>query len=199
MKLVVGLGNPTGEYADTRHNVGFQVTDALAARWQTTFSATKFKALLATAQRGGAKVGLVQPQTYMNLSGDAVGSLARYYRVEPEDVFVVYDDVDLPLGRLRLRAKGSAGTHNGMKSLVQHLGTTEFPRLRVGIGRARPGADLTGHVLGKFAKAERPSIEAAIDRAADCVERVLEGNWDSAMSTYNAPPEAHSTAEETES
>ena len=199
MKIVVGLGNPTPAYAKTRHNVGFQVVDALAARWGVTFSAGKFDAQVATGQRGGDKVALVKPQTYMNCSGEAVGPMARYYRVAPEDVLAVYDDVDLPFGRLRLRSKGSAGTHNGMRSLVQHLGTPAFARLRVGIGQAQAGRNLTSHVLGKFAKDEEAAVTRTVDRAADCVERVLDGDWDDAMTTYNEWPTPLATTEETES
>ncbi len=199
MKLVVGLGNPAPEYAKTRHNVGFQVVDTLAARWGATFGAGKFEALVATGQRRGAKIALVKPQTFMNLSGEAVGPMARYFRVAPEDVFAVYDDVDLPLGRLRLRASGSAGTHNGMRSVVQHLGTEAFPRLRVGIGAAQRGRDLTSHVLGKFATDEHEPMAAAIERAADCVEHVLDGHWDDAMNTYNERRSPLPTTEETES
>ena len=196
MKLVVGLGNPTRTYAHTRHNVGFQVVDLLAERWHTTFGASKFQARVADGRVDGDKVALVKPDTYMNNSGEAVGALARYYRVDPGDLLVVYDDVDLPLGRLRLRASGSAGTHNGMRSVVQHLGTRDFPRLRVGIGGGRPGQDLSAHVLGRFAADERPDVDRAVGRAADCVERVVGGDWTGAMNTFNERPAPLATPEE---
>lgn len=193
MRLVIGLGNPTARYADTRHNVGFRVVDRLAARWGSPFRTGKYQTLTADGRYGGAKVTLVKPQTYMNCSGEAVGALAHYFDVPPAEVFVVYDDIDLPLGQLRLRAKGSAGTHNGMRSVVQHLGTTEFPRLRVGIGRADRRGTLSSHVLGRFATDEQPTVERAIDQAVACVECVLDGDWDRAMNTYNerrpSPPQ----------
>ena len=196
MKLVVGLGNPSEAYSDTRHNLGFRVVDLLAERWGCGFRPSKFKALLADARVAQHKVSLAKPQTYMNCSGEAVGPLARYFDIPPEDVVVVYDDVDLPLGQLRLRAQGSAGTHNGMRSLVQHLGTTVFPRLRIGIGRNLPGRDLTGHVLGRFTPEERPAIVRALARAADCVERILAGEWNEAMTEYNGRLGSLETAQE---
>lgn len=196
MKLVVGLGNPERRYAGTRHNVGFQVVDALAHRWGWTFGSSRFDALVADGRRGGDRVALVKPLTYMNHSGEAVGAMARYFDVPAADVLVVYDDVDLPVGQLRLRPRGSAGSHNGMRSVVTHLGTQEMPRLRIGIGTARGGRDLTGHVLGKFSPAERDEMDTAVARAADCVERVLDGDLDGAMGTYNARLEPRAAEQE---
>ena len=196
MKLVVGLGNPTRRYEGTRHNVGFQVANALAKRWQWAFGSSRFDAEVADGRRMGERVALVKPLTYMNESGQAVGGMARYFDVLPEDVIVVYDDVDLPLGQLRLRRKGSAGSHNGMRSVLAHLGTTEVPRLRVGIGAARQAGALTGHVLGKFTRVERDEVDTAVQRAADCVEQVLDGQWDAAMGTYNARLQTGTATEE---
>lgn len=199
MKLVVGLGNPDARYAETRHNVGFVVVDTLADRWRWSFARGKFDDLEARGEQYGETIVLVKPQTYMNGSGETVGPMARYFKVDPSDVLVVYDDIDLPMGVLRLREKGSAGTHNGMRSVVQHLGTTQFPRLRVGIGKAGRQSSLTGHVLGKFSADERPLAKEAVGKAADCVEQVLRGHWQDAMNTYNQRPARRTASEESSS
>ena len=137
MKMIVGLGNPGAEYAQTRHNVGFMLVDKLASDLKVDVTKKKFNALMAECQIKGEKIILVKPQTYMNLSGDAVGPLARWYKINPSDIMVIYDDMDLPLGKLRIRPFGGTGGHNGMKSLIAALGTEKFPRMRIGIGRTR--------------------------------------------------------------
>ena len=187
MKLIVGLGNPGREYRDTRHNAGFMVMDEIARRhdlmWAMapgqvpdTFVAKKY---------GPQPVLLAKPLTYMNLSGDAAAALLRYYDVGAADLLIVVDDIDLPFGRLRARPSGSAGTHNGLRSVVGRLGT-EFPRLRVGVGRGDARRELADHVLSKFEPAEREQLESVITRAADAAEMFAAEGIVKVMNTYNA-------------
>ena len=179
-RLLVGLGNPGREYSGTRHNVGFMVLDRLAAASGATFRADKkWKADVAVA----GDVFLLKPQTYMNLSGESVSEIARFYKIEPARVLVVLDDMALPLGRLRLRERGSHGGHNGLRSILDHLGTQDIPRLRGGIGEAPDAA--TGHVLGRFAVDERPLVEQSLDRAAEAVRFAQENDLPSAMNRFN--------------
>ena len=180
-RLLVGLGNPGREYAGTRHNVGFMVLDRLAAAWGAAFRADK-KWQAEVANTGD--VWLCKPQTYMNLSGESVGEIARFYKIEPARVFVILDDMALPLGRLRFRERGSAGGHNGLQSILDHLGTQDIPRLRIGIGSAEPGAAV-GHVLGRFAVDERPLVEQSLDRAVEAVRFAQENDLPSAMNRFN--------------
>ena len=191
MKLIVGLGNPGREYRDTRHNVGFMVVDEVARRhalsWAMApsqvpdaFVAKRFPAAGATEP-----LLLAKPLTYMNRSGGAVAALAGYYRIDAGDLLVVYDDVDLPFGKLRARAAGSAGTHNGMKSIVQSLGTTAVPRLRVGIGRGDRRRDLADVVLSRFEPAETGQLESIIARAADAAEMFAADGILTVMNAYN--------------
>jgi PTH1 family peptidyl-tRNA hydrolase len=187
MKLVVGLGNPGAEYRDTRHNVGFLVCDELAHRWRVPEAwREKFSALHIKTIAGDEPVIVAKPLTFMNLSGEAVAGLAAFYKVEPADVLVVTDDVALPLGRLRARPEGGAGGHNGLKSIIQHLGTQAFPRLRVGVGRGDDRRDLSDHVLGRFEAGERDTVSAAVLRAADASERFLADGIERVMSAFNA-------------
>jgi len=188
-RLLVGLGNPGREYAGTRHNVGFMVLDRLAAAWGAAFRADKkWQAEVAVASSqnpcGTGDVWLCKPQTYMNLSGESVGEIARFYKIEPARVFVILDDMALPLGRLRLRERGTAGGHNGLQSILDHLGTQDIPRLRIGIGSAEPGAAV-GHVLGRFAVDERPLVEQSLDRAVEAVRFAQENDLPSAMNRFN--------------
>ena len=188
-RLLVGLGNPGREYAGTRHNVGFMVLDRLAAAWGAAFRADKkWQAEVAVASSqnpcGTGDVWLCKPQTYMNLSGESVGEIARFYKIEPARVFVILDDMALPLGRLRIRERGTAGGHNGLQSILDHLGTQDIPRLRIGIGSAEPGAAV-GHVLGRFAVDERPLVEQSLDRAAEAVRFAQENDLPSAMNRFN--------------
>jgi peptidyl-tRNA hydrolase, PTH1 family len=184
VKLVVGLGNPGSKYRDTRHNVGFWVVDALAARWHLQDAWRERDEALFVKQPGGSV--LVKPLTFMNLSGFAVSRLRQFFQVEPQDLFVVVDEVALPLGRLRARARGSAGGHNGLKSVIEQLGTTEFPRLRIGVGRGDDRRDLADHVLSKFDADERDTIEAATLRAADAAEMFISEGIERVMNTFNA-------------
>ena len=181
--LLVCLGNPGDPYENTRHNVGFQVADEIAARKDVPVQRLKFRALTNTVELGGAKVLLMKPVTYMNLSGEAAREAAAFYKVPPERVLVVSDDVALPPGRLRIRKGGSAGGHNGLKNLIQHLGTDQFPRIRVGVGeKPHPDYDMADWVLGKLQGEDKKAVDAAVKRAAECLIR--EGP-DRAMSRYN--------------
>jgi peptidyl-tRNA hydrolase, PTH1 family len=187
MKLVVGLGNPGSEYRDTRHNVGFLVVDEIARRWRLSDAwREKFSALHVRTTVADEAVIIAKPLTFMNLSGQAVAGLAAFYKIEPADVLVVTDDVALPLGRLRARPEGGAGGHNGLKSIIQHLGTQAFPRLRVGVGRGDDRRDLVDHVLGRFDAGERDTVSAAVLRAADATERFLSEGIERVMSAFNA-------------
>ncbi len=185
IRLIAGLGNPGREYARTRHNVGFDVLDRLADALGARFALEKkWKTELA---RAGDLV-LVKPQTYMNLSGEAIRSAASFFRIPPASTLVVYDDKDLPLGQLRLRESGSAGGHNGVKSIIAHLGTDKFPRLRVGIGSpGQPGQELVGHVLGAFTPDERAALEKRLDRAVEAINYAARFGFPQAMNLFNRP------------
>ena len=184
-RLIVGLGNPGETYRDTRHNVGYMVLDEVARRMSTTFQHEKrWNCMLA---RSGA-TWLLKPLTFMNLSGEAVASVAHFYKLKPAETLVAFDDVDMPVGSLRLRPSGSAGGHNGMRSIISLLGTDEFPRLKLGIAAegGRPaGHKLSGHVLGRFSEDERAGILQVVDRAADAVALALRSGIDAAMNLFN--------------
>jgi len=187
LKLIVGLGNPGQEYRDTRHNVGFMVVDALVDRWRVADQwREKFEALQIKTVRGDEQVIIAKPLTFMNLSGQAVQALAGFYKIEPADVFVVTDDVALPVGRLRARREGGAGGHNGLKSIIQSLATQAFPRMRVGVGRGDDRRDLADHVLGRFEADERDTVSAAVLRAADATEMFLSEGIGRVMNAFNA-------------
>lgn len=187
MKLIVGLGNPGAEYRDTRHNVGFNVVDELVNRWRVSDSwREKFDALQIKTMRGEDSVIISKPLTFMNRSGQAVAAIAGFYKIEPADVFVIVDEVALPLGRLRARPEGSAGGHNGLKSIIEHLGTNAFPRMRIGVGRGDNRRDLADHVLGRFDASERDTVSAAVLRAADASEMFLSDGIGRVMNTFNA-------------
>ena len=184
--LIVGLGNPGGQYDGTRHNAGFAVADELARRGGFAIQRLKFKALTAAAEVGGQGALVMKPTTYMNLSGEAVGEAARFYKLTPDRVLVISDDVDLPLGKLRLRTGGSAGGHNGLKSIIQHLGSDRFPRLKVGVGgKPHLDYDLADWVLGKLQGEDKKVMDEAVKRAADAVECLLKDGADKAMNRYN--------------
>ena len=187
--LVVGLGNPGREYAATRHNAGFMVLDALARQWGVTFGRTRHQALLAEARVGPHRVLLAKPQTYMNLSGRAVGPLVRYYRLPLDHLLVVYDDLDLPFGTVRLRPQGGHGGHKGMKSIIEALGgRRDFPRLRIGIGRPPGRMDAADYVLRPFSPAEREQWPWVVDRAVEGIRLWVEQGLDAAMNRVNADP-----------
>ena len=184
--LVVGLGNPGEKYENTRHNVGFLTVDELAERARVPVQKLKHRALTNTLEVGGVKVLLMKPVTYMNLSGEAVGEAARFYKLPPERVLVISDDVSLPLGKLRIRKGGSAGGHNGLKSIIQHLGTDQFPRIKVGVGqKPHPDYDMADWVLSKFAGEDLKTITEAIRKAADAVECLIQEGPDKAMNRFN--------------
>lgn len=188
MWLVVGLGNPDAKYRGTRHNVGFEVVDLLAERATTTLSEKKFKAQMAKARLGGTDVVLLEPQTYMNLSGESVGPALGFYKLGVEQVLVVHDELDLELGKCRLKKGGGHGGHNGLRSLIQHLPSAEFIRVRVGIGRPPVGWDPADHVLSRFSSAERTVVDRAIAAGADAIEAVLRDGLARAMNTVNRDP-----------
>ena len=187
MKLIVGLGNPGRDYRETRHNIGFMVVDEIARRHDLSFSMAPSQVpdAFVVKKFAPAPMLLAKPLTFMNRSGDAVSALARYYDVASQDLLVVYDDIDLPFTRLRARARGSSGTHNGMRSVVERLGTTEFPRLRLGVGRGDSRRDLADHVLAKFEPDEQSELETFITRAADAAEMFAATDIIAVMNAFN--------------
>ena len=185
MKMIVGLGNPGDKYAGSRHNMGFRVIDILAERHGIRVNTGKQRGLMGSGVIGGQKVLLVKPLTYMNNSGECVRPAADYYKLAPEDILVIYDDIALPVGQLRLRKAGSAGGNNGMKSLIAHLGSQDFPRVRVGVGAKPPQMDLADYVLGHFPADELKTVRDSLESAADAVEAILADGVDIAMNKYN--------------
>jgi PTH1 family peptidyl-tRNA hydrolase len=185
VKLVAGLGNPGDRYRGTRHNVGFVVLDAIAARHGLKFETAPAEALQARWRRPDADVLLVKPLTFMNLSGQAVGELLRYFRIDPAEVLIVTDDVNLPIGRLRARPGGTEGGHNGLKSITQHLGTIDYARLRIGVGRGDERRDLADHVTARFEPDEQGAIDESIARAADAVELWIGEGLLNVMNAFN--------------
>ncbi|MBD2260753.1 aminoacyl-tRNA hydrolase [Pseudanabaena sp. FACHB-2040] len=190
-RLIVGLGNPGDKYAGTRHNIGFEILEALSKRWQISLKEDRrFQGAYGDGLApGNAKVSLLKPSTYMNRSGQSMRSVIDWFKIAPESVLVIYDDMDLPIGKLRLRLSGSAGGHNGMKSAIAHLSTQEFPRLRVGIGSTNKTGDrdsaVVSHVLGKFSPTERQQMDAVVYEAAKAIEMSLKEGVEKAMSLYN--------------
>jgi PTH1 family peptidyl-tRNA hydrolase len=184
VKAIVGLGNPGAQYKGTRHNVGFEVVEQLASRVSVGFESAPAEALIAKWRRPEDVVLLVKPLTFMNLSGQAVGELARYFKIDVADLFVIVDEVHLPLGKLRARARGSAGGHNGLKSVIAHLGD-EFSRLRLGVGRGGDQRNLADHVLSKFEKDEAGEVERMTARAADAAEMFIASGIGAVMNAFN--------------
>ena len=185
MYIIAGLGNPTREYEKTRHNVGFDTIDVLADKLNTSVDEKKFKGLYGRGIIAGEKVILLKPQTFMNLSGESVREAADVYKVDPEHIIVIYDDISLDVGQLRIRKKGSAGGHNGIKNIIAHLGTQEFPRIKVGVGDKPKGMDLADYVLGHFSKEDQAKMDEAFKDAADAAEMILDKGMDAAMNHYN--------------
>lgn len=186
MYLIVGLGNPTKKYEHTRHNIGFDVIDHLADQYNISMNTKKFKGICGTGAIEGRKVLLLKPQTFMNLSGISVREAADYYKLDfTQELIVIYDDIDLAPGNLRIRKKGSAGGHNGIKDIIAHLGTQEFLRIRVGAGAKAEGQDLVNHVLGHFSGEDRDLVAQAIENAAGAVRLMVQGDADAAMNQYN--------------
>ncbi|OYD06366.1 aminoacyl-tRNA hydrolase [Paludifilum halophilum] len=185
MKVIVGLGNPGKKYASTRHNVGFWVIDRLAQTWELPVQKEKWNALVGEGRIRGEKVVLIKPETYMNLSGQAVRPALDWLKVRVEDLLVVYDDLDLPPGKIRLRLKGSAGGHNGVQSLIDHLGTREFKRIKVGIGRPETPAPVVDYVLSRFSEEQKEPVMEAIQRSADAADAWLDTPFPEVMNQYN--------------
>jgi PTH1 family peptidyl-tRNA hydrolase len=185
--LIAGLGNPGREYAGTRHNIGFMLVAQLVSRWRGSWVVErKFRSRVARLERGENRIILCQPQTFMNASGEAVGALRGFYRVAAAQMLVVVDDADLALGQIRLRGEGSSGGHHGLESVEAQLGTREYPRLRLGIGRREEdGRQISNYVLGQFAAAERPAVEEVLDRACRQVECWLDAGMKQAMNNFN--------------
>jgi PTH1 family peptidyl-tRNA hydrolase len=184
MKVIVGLGNPGERYEATRHNVGYMALNRLAERWSIKVGPSKLQGWLGEGLIEKEKVLLLKPTTYMNLSGESVRAVLDWYKFDIDDFVVVYDDLDLPAGQLRLREKGGAGGHNGIKSLIQHLGTQEFKRIRIGIDRPAPGSDISDYVLHPFSKYEQPSILEALDRTCEALECWIKEGFFKAMNRY---------------
>jgi peptidyl-tRNA hydrolase, PTH1 family len=197
MKLIVGLGNPGPEYEKTRHNVGWHVVDAFARKFRIAVTRHEKSAFTGIGRVAGGAVMVAKPLTYMNLSGEAVRLLVNAYIETPDDVIVVYDDIDLPLGKLRIRPNGSAGTHNGMRSIVAELGSERIPRLRVGIGAQEQGR-LRDYVLDEFAADERPIVDRAIDRSVDALVLFARGDLKRAMNEFNRDPEENQSSQTTD-
>ncbi len=186
MHVVVGLGNPGSDYAKTRHNAGFLLVEKLAEQWKTNWaSEKKFLARIAKAERSGKKVLLCEPQTFMNLSGESVSALASFYQVPLVNILVAVDDADLPFGEIRLRPGGGSGGHHGLDSVAQHLGSKEYARLRIGIGRKNDAREIAGYVLGKFDPSENNLLQKVLDRAANQIECWLGHGLQKAMNQFN--------------
>ena len=185
MYLIVGLGNPEEEYSNTRHNMGFNTINKLAKQYNIEINKSKFKSLYGNGIIEKEKVILLKPQTYMNLSGETLIDIYKYYKVDLDNIIVIYDDIDLDVGKLRIRKKGSAGTHNGMRSIVKCLGSGDFPRVRVGVSKPMKGQDLADFVLSRFRKEEQADLEIGLEKAYKAVEAMIKENVDIAMNKYN--------------
>ena len=185
MKIIVGLGNPGIKYAGTRHNTGFSVVIGISDKYGIPFNKKECKSVTGHGIIAGEKVVIAQPQTYMNLSGEAVQELLHFYKCSSKDLIVIYDDVEFDVGRMRIRAKGSAGGHNGIKDIIEKIGTDEFDRIKVGVGRKPAGWDLADHVLSGFPSEELPLMRETVDRAVDACEEIITNGAASAMNKYN--------------
>lgn len=185
MYLIIGLGNPEPEYSRTRHNMGFDVINKLSEKYSIDVKKEKFDGLYGNGIIENEKVILVKPQTYMNLSGEAIAQYANFYKVNPENIIVIYDDIDIETGVVKIRKKGGPGTHNGMKSVVHELNTTEFPRIRVGTGSKENITDLINYVISKVSQEEYKELEQGIDKAAEAVVEILKIGIDNAMNRLN--------------
>lgn len=185
MKIIVGLGNPTSRYAGTRHNVGFSVIYELSDTYNIKVDTKKHKAMIGKGMIGGEKVILAMPMTYMNLSGEAVSEILNYYKCDISDLIVVYDDISMDVGKIRIRGKGSAGGHNGIKNIIQHLGSDSFARVKVGIGDKPRNMELADYVLGRFSEDEQPIIRESVKKAGEAVYIMINDNIDVAMNKFN--------------
>lgn len=185
MKVIVGLGNPGKKYENTRHNIGFAAIDYIAEKEGININTGKHKALVGSGYINGVKVLLVKPQTFMNLSGESLRPIMDFYKLEPEDFLVIFDDIDLDVGRIRIRRKGSAGGHNGIKSIISHLGSMEFPRIKIGVGAKPPGYDLADYVLGHFSKADQEILQERFEDVYDAVKLIVGDDITEAMNRHN--------------
>ena len=184
--LIVGLGNPETKYDGTRHNIGFAAMDSLCEKHGITLNKMKYNALVGEATICGKRVLLAKPQTYMNSSGEAVGKIASFYKIEPENILIIFDDISLDVGKIRLRRKGSAGGHNGIKSIIAHLSSETFPRIKIGVGnKPHPDYDLIDWVLGKFPKSDEANLKVALDSCTGAIEEILARGIESAMNKYS--------------
>ena len=187
MSIIAGLGNPGREYKNTRHNAGFDVIDALARKYNINMNIKKHRAVCGTGIVEGVKVLLVKPQTYMNLSGESIASILNFYKLNAaDDLLVIFDDISLSPGSLRIRKKGSAGGHNGIKSIISCCGTSDFSRIKIGVGERAEGRDLVSHVLGRFSKEDRKAVDEAVERAILAAGYIINGDTDRAMNEFNA-------------
>ena len=186
MYLIAGLGNPSRTYEGTRHNIGFTMIDAIGNKFGIDVTTKKHKALVGRGMIDGMRVILAKPQTYMNLSGESIREITDFYKIEPENIIIIYDDISLDVGQLRIRKKGSAGGHNGVKNIIAHLGTQEFPRIKVGIGNKPEGWDLADYVLSKYTKAEQEALEEASEGVIGAVKLMLADDIEAALNKYNA-------------
>lgn len=183
MFLIIGLGNPGSDYKNTRHNVGFDMIDLLSGKYNININRVKFKGMYGEGHIGSEKVILLKPNTYMNLSGESAAEAVNFYKIPKENVIVIYDDISLETGRLRIRLKGSAGGHNGMKSIINHFGTDSFPRLKIGVGE--PEYDMISHVLGKFTTEEKEKIDKVYKASVEAVEKIIKEGTVEAMNKFN--------------
>ena len=186
MYIIAGLGNPGEKYDNTRHNAGFLTIDALASKYNIDVREKAHKALIGKGVIEGQKVILAKPQTYMNVSGESIRALVDYYKIAQEELIIIFDDISLEPGQLRIRKKGSAGGHNGIKNIISHLGTNEFPRVKVGVGAKPQGGDLVNHVLGHFSKEDEKKMDEVLDEAVAAVETIVTQDVDVAMNRFNA-------------
>ncbi len=186
MYLIIGLGNPGRDYVGTRHNIGFDAVDAICSKYDIKLNKEKFKAIYGDGRIGGEKVVIAKPQTYMNLSGESVRELRDWYKIDEDNIIVIYDDISLPLGKVRIREKGSAGGHNGIKNIIYQLTTDVFPRIKIGVGAPEhPDFDMKDYVLGKFSKEEIEILIESVVRVVNAVEEIIVENPKSAMNKYN--------------
>ena len=185
MYLIVGLGNPEEEYDKTRHNMGFHAINKLAKQYQIEIMKKKFKGLYGTGEIENQKVILLKPQTYMNLSGESIQEVANYYHIPVENILVIYDDMDIDIGKVKIRKKGGAGSHNGMKSIVNHLKSENFPRIRIGIGTPKDKSDSIYYVIGPIPKEEQEILDQATTKAKDAISEILKSGIDVAMNQFN--------------
>lgn len=185
MFLIIGLGNPEKDYGNTRHNMGFNVINKIAQKYNIEINRTKFKALFGSGNINNEKVILLKPQTFMNLSGESVKEAIDFYKLDLENVLIIYDDIDLAPGKIRIKKNGGPGTHNGMKSIVQHLGTENFARLRIGIGKPKDNTDLVEYVIGYVSQEDKELLEDGVNLAVEAVDTIIKENIDSAMNKYN--------------